>query len=53
MHVQPVYYETFKGQRYPVAENLCRRGFYLPSAVSLRPDDIEFIVESIADCAVE
>jgi len=53
MHVQPVYYEMFKGQRYPVAENLCRRGFYLPSAVSLRRREIEFVVKSIADCAVD
>jgi perosamine synthetase len=53
MHVQPVYYEIFKGQRYPVAEDLCRRGFYLPSAVSLRRREIEFVAESIADCAVD
>jgi perosamine synthetase len=43
MHLQPVYYETFKGQRYPVAERLCQRGFYLPSASSLTERQIRYI----------
>lgn len=43
MHLQPVYHETFKGQRYPVAEMLCQRGFYLPSASSLTAQQIEYI----------
>lgn len=44
MHLQPIYYEAFKGQRYPVAEMLCQRGFYLPSASSLTSRQIEYIV---------
>jgi perosamine synthetase len=43
MHCQPVYWQTFKGQRYPVAENLCKCGFYLPSSSSLTLDEIEYI----------
>ncbi|MCK6625610.1 MAG: DegT/DnrJ/EryC1/StrS family aminotransferase [Anaerolineae bacterium] len=43
MHLQPIYYEAFKGQRYPVAEMLCQRGFYLPSASSLTAQQIEYI----------
>lgn len=43
MHLQPIYYETFKGQRYPVAEMLCQRGFYLPSASSLTAQQIKYI----------
>ncbi len=43
MHLQPVYYEAFKGQRYPVAERLCQRGFYLPSASSLTERQIHYI----------
>ncbi|MBE7553001.1 MAG: DegT/DnrJ/EryC1/StrS family aminotransferase [Anaerolineales bacterium] len=43
MHLQPIYYETFKGQRFPVAEMLCQRGFYLPSASSLTPQQIKYI----------
>jgi len=30
-----------------VAEDLCRRGFYLPSASSLRIDEIEYITDVI------
>ena len=43
MHCQPVYWEQFKGERYPVAEDLCRRGFYLPSASSLTIEEIEYV----------
>jgi perosamine synthetase len=49
MHVQPIYFQTFKGQRYPVSEMLCKRGMYLPSASSLTRSEIEFVVESIAE----
>jgi perosamine synthetase len=45
MHLQPIYYEAFKGQRYPVAEMLCQRGFYLPSASSLKPVQIHYIAK--------
>ncbi len=47
MHLQPVYYELFKGQRYPVAERLCQRGFYLPSASSLTERQINYIVSVV------
>jgi perosamine synthetase len=43
MHLQPIYYDAFKGQRYPVAEMLCQRGFYLPSASSLTVQQIKYI----------
>jgi perosamine synthetase len=49
MHCQPVYWQAFKGQRYPVAERLCRDGFYLPSASSLTLQEIEYITEVIRD----
>ena len=47
MHLQPIYYQAFKGQRYPISEMLCRRGFYLPSASSLTPREIEYITETV------
>lgn len=47
MHLQPIYYEAFKGQRYPVAEMLCRRGFYLPSASSLTVAQIQYICDVV------
>lgn len=49
MHCQPVYWEMFKGQRYPVAERLCRDGFYLPSATSLSIQEIDFVAEVIRE----
>ncbi len=45
MHLQPIYYDMFKGQRYPVSEMLCKRGFYLPSASSLTESDVRYIAE--------
>lgn len=37
MHEQPVFRKRglFAGERYPVAERLARRGFYLPSGLAL------------------
>jgi perosamine synthetase len=47
MHLQPIYYQAFKGQRYPVAEMLCQRGFYLPSASSLTERQIQYIADIV------
>lgn len=47
MHLQPIYYEQFKGQRFPVAEMLCQRGLYLPSASSLTENHIRYIVDIV------
>ncbi len=49
MHCQPVYWQQYKGERYPVAEDLCKRGFYLPSASSLTEGEIEYIADVIRD----
>lgn len=49
MHCQPVYWKQYKGERYPVAEDLCRRGFYLPSASSLSLPEIEYVTSVIRD----
>ena len=51
MHCQPVYWQQFKGERYPVAEDLCKRGFYLPSASSLSIDEIEYVADVIRNSA--
>jgi len=50
MHLQPIYYADFSGERYPVAEDLCRRGLYLPSASSLTRQEIEFVVQVVKAC---
>jgi len=49
MHCQPVYWEAFKGQRYPVAEQLCKEGFYLPSASSLPLEELEYVTDVIRE----
>jgi len=53
MHCQPVYFDQYRGERYPVAEDLCRRGLYLPSASSLTPHDIEVVVGAIKESLTE
>ena len=42
MHLQPVFQKRglFAGERYPVAEMLGHRGFYLPSGLALAPAQI-------------
>jgi perosamine synthetase len=50
MHLQPIYYADFKGERYPVAEDLCQGGLYLPSASSLTRQEIEFVVQAVKAC---
>jgi perosamine synthetase len=50
MHLQPIYYGDYQGERYPVAEELCRRGLYLPSASSLTQQEIEFVVRVVKEC---
>ncbi len=50
MHLQPIYYADYKGERYPVAEDLCRRGLYLPSASSLTRREIECVVDAVKAC---
>jgi perosamine synthetase len=53
MHCQPIYFDQYRGQRFPVAEDLCRRGLYLPSASSLSTEDIVTVVEAIRECRAE
>jgi perosamine synthetase len=50
MHLQPIYYADYREERYPVAEDLCRRGLYLPSASSLTQQEIEFVVKAVRLC---
>lgn len=49
MHEQPVFRRMglFKNEKYPVAERLARRGFYLPSGLALTPDQMNAVVEAL------
>lgn len=50
MHLQPIYYADYRDERYPVAEELCQRGLYLPSASSLTEQEIAFVVRAVKEC---
>jgi perosamine synthetase len=49
LHQQPVFRKLglFSGERCPIAERLARRGFYLPSGLALREDQV---ARAAAEC---
>ena len=51
IHEQPVFRKMgiFEGERYPVAERLARRGFYLPSGLALEKGQIQRAATSLKD----
>ena len=55
MHEQPVLRRLgwFEGERYPVAERMARRGFYLPSGMALRPEQAKRAADAVRSILVE
>lgn len=51
IHFQPIYSSRFLGKRFPVAEELCQRGLYLPSSSGLTKKEIKYITDSIKEIA--
>ena len=53
MHEQPVFQRCglFAGERYPVAERLARRGFYVPSGLALTEDQMERVAVAVRELA--
>lgn len=49
IHLQPIYAPQFAGRRFPVAEELCARGLYLPSASSLTERQVRYVVEAVRE----
>lgn len=49
MHEQPVFKKMglFKNERHPVAEQIARRGFYIPSGMALDKAQIEKVAEAV------
>lgn len=49
MNLQPVLQERglFQNDRYPVAENLWQKGFYLPSGLGLSSDEIDYVCDQV------
>ena len=55
MHEQPVFQKMhfFEGESYPVAERLARRGFYIPSGLTLTDDDQYYVAEKVKKVLME
>ena len=51
MHEQPVFAKMgiFEGERYPVAERLARRGFYIPSGMAITDDQIQQVSTALRE----
>lgn len=51
MHQQPILRRLglFEGEQYPVAERISRQGFYLPSGMALKFEQLDLIATSIRD----
>ena len=49
MHKQEIFKKMrlFKGESYPVAENLSKNGFYLPSGLGLKNSQIYYIIKEL------
>jgi perosamine synthetase len=52
MHEQPVFHKMglFCGERYPVAERLARKGFYIPNGLMLTDKQIDTVVAAVREC---
>lgn len=53
VHLQPIYYRDYEDRSFPVAEELGRRGLYLPSGAMLSNEDIEYVAHTIKACQQE
>ena len=51
MHEQPVFHKMglFKSERYPIAENIARRGFYVPSGMALKTEQIDKVSAAVRE----
>lgn len=49
IHEQPVYKHMgmFQHEQYPKAEYLARKGFYIPSGLALKTEQMDYIVETL------
>lgn len=52
MHEQPVFHTMglFQGESYPVAEHLARQGFYIPSGLTIKDEQIVEVASAVKDC---
>ena len=55
MHQQPVFKKMglFNNEHYPVSERLAKKGFYIPSGLTLLAEDIQYISECVKEVVME
>jgi perosamine synthetase len=51
IHMQPIYIDRFRGERFPIAEELCSTGLYLPTHENLKEQDVDWICGQINNIA--
>lgn len=51
MHEQPIFHKMglFEGEKYPIAERLARRGFYIPSGLGLTEAQLEQVLIAVQE----
>ncbi len=51
MHEQPVYQKMglFHGESYPVAENMARKGFYIPSGLAVTKEQMVIVANALKE----
>ena len=49
MHLQPVFQkmELFQNEKYPVAENLAKNGFYIPCGLGISNEEINLVAQAL------
>ncbi len=47
IHLQPIYYKNYRGQKFVVSEKLCKDGFYLPSSGIYGKKEIERVCSTL------
>ncbi|MDI6826374.1 MAG: DegT/DnrJ/EryC1/StrS family aminotransferase [Candidatus Aenigmarchaeota archaeon] len=48
IHKQPIYAKYYKKQKFPVADELSKKGINLPSGSTLKKEEIKYVCESIS-----
>jgi len=49
MHVLPMYRESAKGQKFPVADRIASRGINLPTSAGLSREDVRYVCDSLLE----
>ena len=47
VHEQPIYMKNYKKEKFPIAENLSRKGLNLPSGLTIKESEIKYITNVI------